>query len=87
MLSKDRPVSESLFTSRICHKGDETEEAEVQGDKTKEDTGKLNSLANYIMSFSVATSFRSLATTKCKLWDDRELDVLEGYKFLNFALG
>ena len=28
----------------------------------------------------------SLYESKCKLWDDRELDVIEGFKFFSYML-
>ena len=28
-----------------------------------------------------------MSTSKCKLWDDRELDCIEGFKFFSFILG
>jgi len=37
-------------------------------------------------SFSWIEAFRELRSTKCKPWDDRELDVLEAFKFISFAL-
>ena len=39
------------------------------------------------LSFSIVCSWRSLSNTKCKLWDDDELDIIEGAKFFSFFLG
>ena len=35
-------------------------------------------------SFSVINAFKDLTTTRCKPWDDRELDVLEGFRTFSF---
>ena len=39
------------------------------------------------MSFNTACSWKALSSSKCKLWDDPELDTLEGVKFFSFFLG
>ena len=31
-------------------------------------------------------SWTSLSNSKCKIWDDRELDVIEGTKFFSFFI-
>ena len=45
------------------------------------------SLLPDFLSFSIKNSWNSLSQTKCKLWDDKELDVLEGAKFFSYFLG
>ena len=37
-------------------------------------------------TFSFGHMYDHLAGTRAKPWDDRELDVLEGFKFLSFVL-
>ncbi len=40
-----------------------------------------------VLSFSIVNAWESLSHSKCKKWDDKELDVLEGVKFFSFFLG
>jgi len=40
-----------------------------------------------ILSFSIVRAWTSLSSSKCKEWDDQELDVIEGVKFFSFFLG
>ena len=39
-----------------------------------------------ITSLSWISGYKSLTTTRCNSWDDRELDALEGFKFIGFVL-
>jgi len=39
-----------------------------------------------LISFSMGQLFYHLKGTRCKPWDDRELDLLEGFKVLSFFL-
>ena len=48
---------------------------------------KANSCKAMFLSFSIQKSWHSLYSSKCKLWDDKELDVIEGFKFFSYALG
>ena len=40
----------------------------------------------FVHSFSLTHAYRHLAGTRCRPWDNRELDVLDGYKFFSFML-
>jgi hypothetical protein len=35
---------------------------------------------------SVINAFKEMGSTRCKDEDDKELDVLEGFKFISFVL-
>jgi hypothetical protein len=39
-----------------------------------------------ITSLSWISGYKSLTATRCNSWDDRELDALEGFKFIGFVL-
>lgn len=44
-------------------------------------------LKGKILSFSIVRAWKALSESKCKRWDDKELDVIEGFKFFSFFLG
>ena len=44
-------------------------------------------LKGKILSFSIVRAWSALSESKCKKWDDKELDVIEGFKFFSFFLG
>ena len=77
-------LAHSLFTSRVCHK---TEDELGKVNEAPNGAKDLPTLSSYILSFAAKRSWESLSSTKCKLWDDRELDVIEGFKFFSFFLG
>ena len=58
-------------------------------DEIMEDENNLeaNGLPSMYLSFSISKAWHSLYTSKCKLWDDPELDLLEGIKFFAYMLG
>ena len=39
-----------------------------------------------IYSFHVFNAYKHLSGTRCKPWDNRELDVLDGAKYFSFML-
>jgi len=45
-----------------------------------------NSVSAWLVSFSLSRCWDSLASSRCKLWDNRELDLIEGFKFFCFFL-
>lgn len=45
----------------------------------------LGELGKLLQSFSCISAYRELSRTRCKPWDDRELDALEGMKFISFV--
>jgi len=77
-------AAKSLFTSRICHITNEPEPVEAENANVKKEQA---SMASFVLSFSILRSWESLSSTRCKLWDDRELDIVEGFKFFSFFLG
>ena len=82
----NKSVAQSLFASRVCHRNDEVDPVDENNVNINVKNGPT-SLASYILSFSAIRSWGSLSSTKCKLWDDRELDLIEGFKFFSFFLG
>jgi hypothetical protein len=62
-----------------------TEKAEKLEQFAKEDGA--NSMSAWLLSFSLPSAWNSLFQTRCKLWDNRELDCFEGVKFFSFMLG
>jgi hypothetical protein len=59
--------------------------ADVLAGYNKEQGG--NSLTAWLLSFSLPNAWNHLCRTRCKLWDDRELDLFEGIKFWSWILG
>jgi hypothetical protein len=47
---------------------------------------KSSGILELINSFNCYNAYHHLAGTRSKPWDDRELDVLDGMKFISFAL-
>jgi hypothetical protein len=43
-------------------------------------------MSGYLHSFSMGHAFDYFRSTRCKPWDNRELDVLDGYKVISFFL-
>lgn len=39
------------------------------------------------LSFAIPSAWKSLVMSKCQQWDDRELDVIEGFKVISYCLG
>jgi len=62
-----------------------TEKAEVLANFAKEDGA--NSLSAKMLSFTLPNAWYSLTQTRCKVWDDRELDIFEGVKAIGYILG
>ena len=56
----------------------------VEKTSSKEINGE--SASGLMHSFSLGHAFDYLRSTKCKPWDNRELDVLDGYKVISFIL-
>jgi hypothetical protein len=56
----------------------------VEKTSSKEIDGE--SVSGLMHSFSLGHAFDYLRSTKCKPWDNRELDVLDGYKVISFIL-
>jgi hypothetical protein len=52
----------------------------------EEQQSRKDTLGQIVESFSIMNAFKEMGTTRCKAEDDRELDVLEGFKFLSFVL-
>jgi hypothetical protein len=46
-----------------------------------------NSMTAWFLSFSLPNAWAHLCRTRCKLWDNRELDIFEGVKFFSYILG
>ena len=72
--------AQNLFEKRSTYKYAKTPDL-------VEDQKQLYSFSDKVVSFSLADSWRSLVQTKCKPWDDRELDAIEGIKFFSYFLG
>jgi hypothetical protein len=47
---------------------------------------KTSKMQQLITSFSWITAFDWMKKSKCYEWDNRELDVLEAFKFISFAM-
>ena len=85
-------VATSLFEQRVTYKYHNNEEQEnVPNNKHNSETSSFNKEAKTckqkVLSFSIVRAWQALSHTKCKKWDDRELDVFEGIKFFSFFLG
>ena len=39
-----------------------------------------------IASFNCISAYKELTRSRCKPWDDRELDALEGFKLIAFIM-
>jgi hypothetical protein len=44
-------------------------------------------MARWLDSQSLGQAWNCLVSSRCKHWDDRELDIIEGFKFFSFFLG
>jgi hypothetical protein len=51
-----------------------------EGDK--EEPSKMERYKMLIKSFSWINAFRTMAAPRCHSWDNKELDILEGFKFV-----
>ena len=56
----------------------------VEKTSSKEINGE--SASGLMHSFSFGHAFDYLRSTRCKPWDNRELDVLDGFKVISFIL-
>lgn len=83
-------LANSLYESRVTYKykpvefGAKHDSNSLQ--KMNQEQGS-NSCGSKFLSFSIVRSWKSLSSSKCKLWDDDELDIIEGAKFFSFFLG
>lgn len=78
----------SKFDMDVIVKGSGPKPSEKEADALEsyaKDNG-ANSTAAWYLSFSLPNAFNTLCASRCKLWDDRELDVFEGAKFLCYIL-
>jgi hypothetical protein len=91
IVKSNKELAKSLFEQRVTYKYKKDPRMlrtsnELQ--KPEEDIGKFaNTWRSMILSFSLPKVWESLARSKCKLWDDRELDAIEGFKFFSYFLG
>lgn len=79
----------SIYQNRLSFQPENSlvaDGVEGGGNAAKFDQSKADKLKNLISSFSWVNAFRSLKTTKCYEWDNKELDVLEGFKFVAFVM-
>jgi len=77
---------ELLYEKRVTYKYPKPEDNSGGIDRMITPGGPNTCQTKYL-SFSIASSWRTLVDSKCKPWDDRELDVLEGFKFISYFLG
>ena len=91
----DKPLSDTLLSKEDkalvmekVQKGNgpkPTEKAEVLEQYDSENGA--NSFTAKLLSLTLPQAWYSLCQTRCKVWDDRELDVFEGVKVLAYILG
>ena len=43
-------------------------------------------ISEVVKSLSIISAFKGMGETRCGEGDDRELDVIEGFKFMSFVL-
>ena len=96
-LADNKSMKKSLYESRVTYKYQNNGgiDASVVGKSYNSNAAGFgsgveqgsNSFSSTILSFSLVRSWASLAKSKCKLWDDEELDAIEGCKFFSFFLG
>lgn len=51
----------------------------------KEDSQNV-SMVEIVNSFNFSSMYKTVVGTRCRPWDDRELDMFEGMKFISFCL-
>ena len=44
----------------------------------------MTEVGSLMYSFNCISAYRAMSRTRCKPWDDRELDALEGMKVISF---
>ena len=93
IVMSNNTLANSLYESRVTYKFKlrDTAMAQQQHHSTQSPTkddgsANNNSCSNKFLSFAIVRSWTSLSSSKCKLWDDRELDTIEGAKFFSFFL-
>jgi hypothetical protein len=47
---------------------------------------KMDSFTQCVHMFSLTHAYEFLSGSRCRPWDNRELDVLDGFKFFSFLL-
>ena len=83
-------VANSLREERVTYK---YKEADLGTNESQRSKNRVSIMAEqkdtkgWILSFSIIRAWEQLSQSKCKKWDDRELDVIEGIKFFSFFLG
>jgi hypothetical protein len=55
-------------------------------ESVRNDTEKVRKTYKVITSFSWTSAFNDLKSSRCKEWENKELDFLETFKFVSFAL-
>ena len=88
-------LANSLYESRVTYKYSRKEESGLGSIVQTEDPlqgyyndmGANDNCKTKFLSFSIVRSWGSLSSSKCKMWDDKELDTLEGVKFFSYFLG
>ena len=53
-----------------------------EGNREGQEGSKKNKLKAMAKSFSWISAFKNMTATRCNPWDHRELDILEGFKFV-----
>lgn len=48
---------------------------------------KFNRFKAHYLTFAFNRAVASLTESKCKPWDDPELDMIEGFKFFSYLFG
>lgn len=59
----------------------------VNAPELKDADGRTSKVRSCLGSFSTNQAWARLSQSRCKHWDDPELDMLEGFKTISFALG
>ena len=42
----------------------------------------MDDLKSKITNFSIISAYKNLTNTRCKEWDNRELDIIEAFKYI-----
>jgi len=58
-----------------------------QGGFPFQDRPAVTTWKEHYLTFGIVEAWKSLVDTKCRPWDDRELDTIEGFKFFSYFLG
>lgn len=56
-----------------------------RSDARQAEVSKVDQFKDKITKFSWISGYNTLVSTRCKEWDNRELDFLEGFKFVSFV--